>query len=184
MVEQGLDQGFMLMHILSVDTGLPVDVRIMFISAVFLALAAFVMSGFAAFLFYKFYRDTIMPIPVFQLDKKADFLSLKVYNNGNSPFHIFNCLYAKGGLSTSNIFDFFPGFHDEAFFLMFTKGIAGKRVLPDQHLRLFEVDCAFLEGFLTREQVGEITNQLEGMTVELFCHDIGHRYKTVIRIII
>lgn len=172
------------MQMLSIDTGLPVDVRIMFVSAVFLALAAFVMSGFAAFLFYKFYRDTIMPVPVFRLEQGGDSVSLKVYNNGNSTFHIFNCLYVKGGRTTSDIFEFLPRLQDEALFSMFTKGVAGKRVLPDQHFRLFEIDFSFLEGFLSKEQVGEIRHQLEGMTVELFCHDIGRRYKTVIRVVI
>lgn len=174
----------MLMHILSVETGLPVDVRIMFISALFLALAAFVMSGFAAFLFYKFYRDTIMPIPVFQLEKQGDTLSLKVYNNGNSPFHIFNCLYLKGGKSADTIFEFLPPLQDESLYSMVAKGIAGKRLLPDQHFRVFDLDFTYLEGFITPEKIKDIKSQLNGITVELFCHDIGHRYKTVIRVII
>jgi hypothetical protein len=174
----------MLMQMLSMETGLPVDVRIMFISAVFLALAAFVMSGFAAFLFYKFYRDTIMPVPVFQLENRRDAVSLKVYNNGNSTFHIFNCLYVKGGRTTDNVFEFLPRVQDEALFSMFTKGIVGKRLLPDQHFRVFEIDFAFLEGSMTGEQVLAIKQQLEGMTVELFCHDIGRRYKSVTRIVV
>lgn len=172
------------MHLLSVETGLPVDVRIMFISALFLALAAFVMSGFAAFLFYKFYRDTIMPVPVFQLEKQRDTLSLKVYNNGNSPFHIFNCLYLKGGKSADTIFDFLPPSQDESLYSMFTKGISGKRLLPDQHFRVFDLDFNYLEGFMTPDKIKEIKSLLNGMTVELFCHDIGHRYKTVIRVVI
>ena len=174
----------MLINILFVETGLPVDVRIMFISALFLALAAFVMSGFAAFLFYKFYRDTIMPVPVLQLEKQRDTLSLKIYNNGNSPFHIFTCLYLKGGKSADNLFEFLPPLQDESLYAMVAKGIEGKRLLPDQHFKVFDIDFTYLEGFMTPEKIQEIKNQLNGITVELFCRDIGHRYKTVIRLVI
>jgi len=93
-------------------------------------------------------------------------------------------LYVKGGKSAQEIFDFLPKFHDEAFYLMFAKEIIGKRLLPDQHLKVFDVDYAYLAATLSTDQVDQVRKSLSGITVELFCHDIGHRYKKIIRIIV
>ena len=164
------------------EIGLPVEIRVMFIAAIFFSLAAFVLSGFAAFLFYKFYQDTIKPIPVLQDDVKAGFASLKVVNTGNAAFYIFNCLYSKEGKVSGNIFDFLPQLHEEALVGMFRSGIVGKRLLPDHSFILFELDFSFLEGFLSVQQINEIRQCMDGMMVELFCHDIGKRYKTITRI--
>ena len=172
----------MLLIVLLVEIGLPVEIRVMFIAAIFFSIAAFILSGFAAFLFYKFYQDTIKPIPVFQAEVKESSASLKVLNNGNTAFYIFNCLYSKDGKVSGNIFDFLPQFHEEALVGMFRSGIVGKRVLPDHSFVLFELDFSFLEGFLNLEQITEIRSSMDGIMVELFCHDIGKRYKTITRI--
>ena len=171
----------MWLTVLLVEIGLPVEIRVMFIAAIFFSLAALALSGFAAFLFYKFYQDTIKPIAVLQDDVKAGSASLKVVNTGNSAFYIFNCLYSKEGKVSGNIFDFLPQLHEEALVGMFRSGIVGKRVLPDHSFVLFELDFSFLEGFLSREQINEIRRCMDGMMVELFCHDIGKRYKTITR---
>ena len=172
----------MLMMVLLVDIGLPVEIRVIFIASIFFSLAAFVLSGFAAFLFYKFYQDTIKPIPVFDLDVKESSALLKIVNNGNMSFYIFNCLYSKDGRVSADVFDFLPQFHEEALYGMFKRGILGKRLLPDQSFGVFEVDFSFLESFLSLKQINEIQSCMDGIIVELYCHDIGKRYKTIARI--
>ena len=165
-----------------VEIGLPVEIRVMFIAAIFFSIAAFILSGFAAFLFYKFYQDTIKPIPGFQVEVKENSASLKVLNNGNTAFYIFNCLYSKEGKVSGDIFDFLPHLHEEALFSMFMRGVVGKRLLPDQSFGIFELDFSFLEGFLSLDQINEIRLSMDGIMVELFCHDIGKRYKTITRV--
>ena len=172
----------MLQTVLLAEIGLPVEIRVMFIAAIFFSLGAFVLSGFAAFLFYKFYQDTIKPIPVLQDDVKKGTASLKVVNTGNAAFYVFNCLFSKEGKVSGNIFDFLPQLHEEALVGMFRSGIVGKRLLPDQSFVIFDLDFSFLEGFLNVQQINEIQVCMDGMMVELFCHDIGKRYKTITRI--
>ncbi|MBE0646698.1 MAG: hypothetical protein IH596_02820 [Bacteroidales bacterium] len=172
----------MLMTVMLGEIGLPVEIRVMFIAAIFFSIAAFILSGFAAFLFYKFYQDTIKPIPVFNLDVKENSASLKVVNNGNTSFFIFNCLYSKEGKVSETIFDFLPQLHEEALYGMFMRGVVGKRLLPDQSFGIFDLDFSFLEGFLSHQQINEIRTSMDGMMVELFCRDIGKRYKTFTRI--
>lgn len=172
------------MDLLLIETGLSVESRVVFIVSIFLSLAAFILSGFAAFLFYKFYQDTIKPIPGFLFASTEKLASLKIDNQGNTAFFIFNCIYSKGGKVSGNIFDFLPPVHDDALHGMFMRGIVGKRLLPDQSYGVFEIDFAFLEGFLDKQQIREIRIGLDGLMVELFCQDIGKRYKTITRFVL
>jgi hypothetical protein len=161
-----------------------VEVRIVFIMILLLSLAAFVMSAFAAYLFYKFYRDTIKPIPVLNLEQTDASCALKLVNNGHSAFYVFRIFFSKNGKISSSILDFLPVIQEETLYAMFAKAIEERKVLPDQQLKIFDIDFPFLSNYMGKDQIQSITNHLDGIQAEVHCHDIGKRYKSVFSMII
>jgi len=160
---------------------IPVEFRLLLITVVFLSLAAIMMSSFAAFLFYKFYRDTIKPIPLLQHEHSSNTATLKLLNNGHSAFYIFKVFFSKSNKVSSSIFDFLPAVHEEELYAMFTKSIEGRKLMPDQQMKLFEIDFSYLKATLSEEKIQSLRDHLDGVVVEIHCHDIGKRYTSVTR---
>ena len=79
------------------STSIPVDLRFLVILTLFLSAAAFVMSAFSVYLFFKFYRDTIKPLPVLVHSVTENSISLRLVNSGNSPFFISKFYVTKDG---------------------------------------------------------------------------------------
>lgn len=162
-------------------SSIPVEIRITIILAILLSVSAFVMSGASVFLFYKFYRDTIKPIPVLLFEANQALVSLKLINNGHSAFYIGKLLVLKNNRITDNLVGSLPMFGRDQPYASFATSVEGRKVMPDQSIRLFEIDLAFAGNGLSGGEYLELLSGLNDLVVEVHCHDIGRRYKSVAR---
>jgi len=171
-------------HLLSVllfISTIPVEFRILFILVIFLSLSAFFMSLFSVFLFYKFYRDTIRPIPLFLFSNSEKGISLKLLNNGHSAFYIHKFFASKNGKISETIGEFLPLIHNESLYSSFSTSIEGRKVMPDQSIKIFELDFEFLGSYIKPEEIDDLIRSLNDIIFEVHCHDIGKRYKSIAR---
>lgn len=163
------------------STLIPVDLRFLVIITLFLSVAAFVMSAFSVFLFYKFYRDTIKPLPALIPSVTENNISLRLFNNGNSPFFISGFRVSKHDKSSGSISDFLPLIDENTGYISVTIIREGLKVMPEQSLKIFEFDLTGFDSGIDPAMVHEILRHLDGLSFEVQCRDIGKRYKTVIR---
>jgi hypothetical protein len=169
------------MHSLLSIPSIPVDLRFLVILTLFLSVAAFVMSAFSVFLFFKFYRDTIKPLPVLLRGVTDNEISLRLINSGNSPFFISKFFVTKDNRTSGSIADFLPLVDEDTGYLSLSIIREGMKVMPEQSVKIFEFDLTGFDAGLDPEKIREIIRHLDGLTFEVHCHDIGKRYKTTIR---
>ncbi len=162
------------------STLIPVELRFLVIITLFLSVAAFVMSAFSVFLFYKFYRDTIKPLPALIPSVTENNISLRLFNNGNSPFFISGFRVSKHDKSSGSISDFLPLIDENTGYISVTIIREGLKVMPEQSLKIFEFDLTGFDTGIDPAMVREILRHLDGLSFEVQCRDIGKRYKTVI----
>ena len=163
------------------STAIPVDLRFLMILTLFLSVAAFVMGAFSVYLFFKFYRDTIKPLPVLIHSVTENNISLRLFNNGNSAFFISKFLVSKDNKVTKSIADFLPLVDENTGYISVSIIREGMKVMPEQSVKIFEFDLTWLDAGLDLDKVNEIIQHLDGLTFEAQCKDIGKRYKTMIR---
>lgn len=162
-------------------TTIPVDLRFLLILTLFLSLAAFVMSAFSVFLFFKFYRDTIKPLPFLLHGVTANSISLRLVNSGNSPFFISKFFVSRDNRISGSIADFLPLVDEDTGYLSLSIIREGMKVMPEQSVKIFEFDLTWFDAGLDLEKIRDIISHLDGLSFEVHCHDIGKRYKTTIR---
>lgn len=169
------------MSMMLLSSMIPVDLRFLVIITLFLSVAAFVMSAFSVFLFYKFYRDTIKPLPALIPSVSENNISLRLFNNGNSPFFISGFRVSKNNRSSGSISDFLPLIDENTGYISVTIIREGLKVMPEQSLKIFEFDLSAFDAGIDTGVVRDILVHLDGLSFEVHCRDIGKRYKTVIR---
>lgn len=160
---------------------IPVDLRFLVILTIFLSVAAFVMSAFSVYLFFKFYRDTIKPLPILVHAVTENSISLRLLNSGNSPFFISKFFVSKDNKVSGSISDFLPLVDEDTGYITLSIIRDGMKVMPEQSVRIFEFDLTWFDANLDLEKIRGIIRHLDGLTFEVHCHDIGKRYKTTIR---
>lgn len=166
---------------LLLSTMIPVDLRFLVIITLFLSVAAFVMGAFSVFLFYKFYRDTIKPLPVL-IPAVTDFnISLRLLNSGNSPFFISKFFVSKDDRVASGISGFLPFIDESTGYLSVTNIREGMKILPEQSIKIFEFDLTGFDKDLDLDSIKDIITHLNGLTFEVHCQDIAKRYSTPVR---
>ena len=163
------------------STAIPVDLRFLVILTLFLSVAAFVMSGFSGYLFLKFYRDTIKPMPVLIHEVNERCISLRLLNNGNSPFFISKFSVSKNGKTSPSVAVFLPLVDEQTGYLSTSVIKENMKILPEQSIRIFEFDLSGFGSGLDLEQLREMIRQLDGLTFELSCSDIAKHFRTNIR---
>jgi len=163
------------------STSIPVDLRFLVILTLFLSAAAFVMSAFSVFLFFKFYRDTIKPLPVLLHSVTENSISMRLVNSGNSPFFISKFYVTKDGKVSGSIADFLPLVDEDTGYLSLSIIREGMKVMPEQSVKIFEFDLTWFDAGVDLEKIREIIRHLDGLTFEVQCQDIGKRYKSTIR---
>ena len=168
------------MLLLSIPS-IPVDLRFLVILTLFLSVAAFVMSAFSVLLFLKFYRDTIKPLPVLRHSVTENSISLRLVNNGNSPFFISKFFVSRDNRVSGSVADFLPLVDEDTGYLSLTIIREGMKVMPEQSLKIFEFDLTWFDAGLDLDKIRDIIRHIDNLTFEVHCHDIGKRYKTVIR---
>jgi hypothetical protein len=151
------------------------------ILTLFLSAAAFVMSAFSVYLFFKFYRDTIKPLPLLMQSVTENSISLRLVNSGNSPFFISKFYVTKDGKVSGSIADFLPLVDEDTGYLSLSIIREGMKVMPEQSVKIFEFDLTGFDAGLDLEKIREIIRHLDGLTFEVQCQDIGKRYKSTIR---
>jgi len=162
-------------------SSIPVELRITIIFSVLLSLTSFFLSAASVFLFYKFYRDTIKPIPMILFQSSESMISLKLINNGHSAFYINKLLVMKNNRITDNIVNLLPLLGNEAHYASLSSAIEGRKVMPDQSIKLFEIDLTLANPELTDHDIKNLIHELNDIIVEVHCYDIGKRYKAVVR---
>ena len=160
---------------------IPVDLRFLVILTIFLSAAAFVMSAFSVYLFFKFYRDTIKPLPALLHQVTADSITLRLVNSGNSPFFISKYDVSKHGKTSGSIADFLPLVDEDTGYLSLSIIRVGMKVMPEQSVKIFEFDLTGFDAGLDVEKIRDIIHHLDGLTFEVQCHDIGKRYRSAVR---
>ena len=163
------------------STTIPVDLRFLVILTLFLSVSAFVMSAFSVFLFFKFYRDTIKPLPILLHGVTENSISLRLVNSGNSPFFISKFFVSKDNRVSGSISDFLPLVDEDTGYITLSIIREGMKVMPEQSIKIFEFDLTWFDERLDLEKIRDIIRHLDGLTFEMHCHDIGKRYKTTIR---
>jgi hypothetical protein len=160
---------------------IPVDLRFLVILTLFLSVAAFVMGAFSVYLFFKFYRDTIKPLPVLIHGVTGNNISLRLLNSGNSPFFISKFFVSKDNRVSGSIADFLPLVDENTGYISLSIIREGMKVMPEQSVKIFEFDLTWLDAGLDLDKIREIISHLDGLSFELHCRDIGKRYTTMIR---
>jgi len=163
------------------DRTISSEFRLLVIFTIFLSIAAFLLSSFSVYLFYKFYRDTIKPLPKLLLNSAENSISLKLFNMGNNPFYIHKFFISKGDKITSTIVNFLPLINEGTGYMSYTPVIDGRKVAPDQHVKIFEFDLAQQQASISIKDIQNVIDHLNGLNIEAHCHDIGKKYETVIR---
>ena len=171
----------MIHSILLSSTSIPVDLRFLVILTLFLSVASFVMSAFSVYLFFKFYRDNIKPLPVLVHAITGNSISLRLINSGNSPFFISKFMVAKDNRVSGSITDFLPLVDEDTGYLSLSIIREGMKVMPEQSVKIFEFDLTWFEAGVDLDKIRDIIRHLDGLNVEVHCHDVGKRYKTTIR---
>ena len=160
---------------------IPSDIRIFMILLIFLSLSAFILGSFSTFLFYKFYKDTIKPRPQLLFNTTKTNISFKLCNNGHSAFYVYK-FFISNGIDTSNsISTFLPLISEEIGFLSYVTILEGRKVMPDQNINIFKMDISFSHSKFTKDSIQNFIQHIDGLIVEDHCHDIGKRYKSIIR---
>lgn len=78
-----------------------------------------------------------------------------------------------------NIVNLLPLLGNEARYASFSSSFEGRKIMPDQTIKLFEIDLTFATPEISKEGVRKLINELNGTIVEVHCYDIGKRYKSV-----
>ena len=164
-----------------IDPPISDEFRIVVIITVFLSVAAFFMSGFALWLFYKFYRDTIKPLPKLVLQTTETNISLKLVNLGNNPFYIHKFFVSREDRVEGSVMTFLPLINEGTGYMSYTPVVEGRKVVPDQSVSIFEFDLAMQRSGISLQDIQQVIDHLEGLLIEAQCEDIGKKYITTIQ---
>lgn len=159
----------------------PNDLRILLVLVILLSVAAFLLGGLSLYLFYRFYRDTIRPFPRLILQVAETGITLRLSNLGNNPLVIKQFGVEKAGRRAASLASFLPLIHDGTGYISYAPVVEGKKLNPDQELRLFEFNLALQGSDITLDDIRSIIDHLNGLTFELLCSDLGERYHTALR---
>jgi hypothetical protein len=160
---------------------IPNDLRILLVLVTLLSVAAFLLGGFALYLFYRFYRDAVRPFPRLTLQVSETNIALRLVNLGNNPLVIKQFVVEREGRRAGSVASFLPLINDGTGYISYAPVVEGKKLNPDQEIRLFEFNLALQGSDITLNDIRNIIDHLSGLTFELLCHDLGERYHTPVR---